>query len=63
MMPQAHASPSPCASLNFDAYQQKALSVDVNGSPWFRGGPDRATNLSDVSGPVGMMMNGVAVYR
>ncbi|CAM9991704.1 unnamed protein product [Ectocarpus sp. 12 AP-2014] len=44
------------------APKQKAVSVDVNGSPWFRGGIDRATNLSDVSGPVGMMINGVAVY-
>ncbi|CAM9272985.1 unnamed protein product, partial [Ectocarpus fasciculatus] len=44
------------------APKQEASSVEINGQPWFRGGPDRSTNLSDVSGPVGMMMNGVAVY-
>lgn len=64
MMSQAHASPSTAPlSLTFDAHQQKASRVDINAQPWLSGGPDRTTNLSDVSGPVGMMMNGVAVYR
>lgn len=44
-------------------FQQIASSELINGYPQLQDDDGRTTNLSMVTGPVGMMINGVAVYR